>query len=140
MDDQDNIEPPSLSRWITVPLGLLLAPFTILCVAGSLMLLLSPNIEPTLMSLSVGGTFLAGSVWFFYLSLLLIFGNPKRKVSFIGPLALRVIALIFTTIPLISFISGTFWEKPIVNTILTAAYLSVVVKILSMAKHRSKNT
>lgn len=139
MEGPEEIEPRPLPRWVTIPLGMLLAPFTLICVIGSSTLLIAPNVPPTVLTVSIGSLFLAGSLWVFYLSLRLLFVSPKYETSFITPIGLRIIALIFAVIPIISLILGTFWEKPIIHSIMTMAYISIFFRLWGMAKHRKKN-
>ena len=139
MEEYEEIEPKPLPRWVTIPLGIVFAPFTLLCVIGSAILLVAPNVPPTLLTISLGSVFLAGSLWVFYLSLRLLFVNPKGKSKFVSPLGLKVIALIFAAIPIISIVLGTFWEKPIIHSIMAIAYIGIVLRLWGVASHRSQN-
>lgn len=140
MEEPEEIEPRSLPRWVTIPLGMVLAPFTFICVIGSSVILLAPNVPPSMLTVSIGTLFLSGSLWVFYLSLRLLFVSPKSKTSFISPIGLRVIALVFAAIPIVALILGTFWEKPLIHSIMTLAYISIVFKLLGIAKHRTENS
>lgn len=139
MDEYEEIEPRPLSRWVTVPLGIIFAPFTLLCVIGSATLLVAPNVPPTILKVTLGSIFLAGSLWVFYLSLRLLFVSPKRGAKFISPIGLRVIALVFALIPIISIALGTFWEKPIIHSVMTIAYIGIVFRLWDIADQRGKN-
>ena len=105
---------------------------------GSGALLISPNVTPTLFTVSISSLFLAGSVWVFYLSLRLIFINPKKNSNFVSPMGLKAIALIFALIPVVSLITGSFLEKPIIHSIMTIAYIGVILSLLRLAKKRSE--
>lgn len=135
----EEIEPKPLPGWVTIPLGLVFAPFTLLCVIGSAILLVAPNVPPTLLTISLGSVFLAGSLWVFYLSLRLLFVSPKGLSKFVSPLVLKLIALVFASIPIVSIVLGTFWEKPIIHSIMTIAYSAIVLRLWDVANHRSKN-
>ena len=139
MEEYEEIEPKPLPRWVTIPLGILFTPFTLICVIGSATLLLAPNVAPTLLTVSLGSMFLAGSLWMFYLSLRLLFANPKGGTKFISPVGLKLVALVFAVIPIISIILGTFWEKPVVHSIMTIAYIGIVLRLWGMANQRGKN-
>lgn len=130
----------TLPRWVTIPLGLILTPITFFCVIGSSILLLAPNITPTIFTILLGCLFLAGSLWGFYLSLRLLFVNPKSKTHFINPIGLRFISLIFVLIPIISLILGTFWEKTLIHSIMTLAYISIAIIFWNMAKRRAQRS
>ena len=138
-EEYEEIEPKPLPRWITILLGMVLTPLTLLCVIGSSILLLAPNVPSTFLTISIGSLFLAGSLWVFYLSLRLLFVSPKSKGSFIAPIGLRVIAMVFAVIPIVSIIIGTFWEKPVIHSIMTVAYIGVVIRLWGIAKYRAEN-
>jgi hypothetical protein len=139
MEEHEEIEPKPLPRWITIPLGIVFTPFTFLCVIGSAILLVAPNVPPTLLTISLGSVFLGGSLWVFYLSLRLLFVNPKGKSKFMPPLGLKVIALVFAVIPIISIVLGTFWEKPIIHSIMSIAYIGIILRLWGLANHRRQN-
>lgn len=58
---QEEAEEKTLPRWVTIPLGIVLAPFTLLCVIGSASLLLAPRVPPSILTVSLGTIFFAGS-------------------------------------------------------------------------------
>ena len=139
MEKYREIKSKPLPRWVTVLLGMLLAPFTLICVLGSAILLVAPYVPPSLITVSIGSIFLGGSLWVFYFSLRLLFVNPKTKSKFISLVGLKVVALVFTVIPVVSIMLGTFWEKPIIHSIMTIAYVGIVFRLWGMAGQRSKN-
>jgi len=71
-----------------------------------------------------------------FLSLRLIFVNPKSKSKLISPNGLKAIALVFAVIPIVSLLLGTFLEKPLVHSIMTIAYIGVVLRLWGMARER----
>ncbi len=139
MEEYQEFEPKPLPRWVTIPLGLFLAPITLICVIGSLSLLLAPNVPPTAITVSISSLFLAGSLWVFFLSFRLIFVDPKSKSKLISQNGLRAIALVFAVIPIVSLVLGTFWEKPIVHSIMTIAYIGIMLRLWGMANERKQN-
>lgn len=139
MEEYQEVEPRPLPRWVSFPLGVVFVPFTLLCVIGSAIILVSPNVPPSLLTVSIGSGFLAGSLWVFYLSLRLLFVSPKGGAKFISPVGLRIIASVFAAIPIISVILGTFWEKPIIHSIMTIAYLGIVLRLWGIAGQREQN-
>lgn len=134
MEEHEEIEPRPLPRWITFPLGVVLVPFTLLCVFGSALTLVAPNVPPSLLTVSIGSLFLAGSLWVFYLSLRLLFVSPKGNAKFISPVGLRIIALVFVAIPITSIALGTFWEKPVIHSLMTVGYIGIVLGLWGMAE------
>ncbi|QEI11229.1 hypothetical protein [Cellvibrio japonicus] len=140
MENHSQLESKPLPRWVTFPLGIILLPVTLVCVIGSSTLLFVPNIPPSFLTIAIGSIFLAGSLWTFYLSFRLLFVPPRGGTDFISPFGLRAIALVFAVIPIISLFLGTFWEKPIIHSIMTIAYIGIVIQLWGMAKQRdSKN-
>lgn len=139
MDKLEEIEPKVLPRWVSIPLGLLFTPITMVCVIGSGSLLLAPNVPRTLLTMSLGTLFLAGSLWMFYISLRLLAVSPKKNKRLISPLGLKIIALVFAAIPIISIFLGTFWEKPIIHSVMTLAYITIIVRLLGLAKNRNED-
>ncbi len=138
MEEYDEIEPKPLPRWVTMPLGIILTPFTFLCVIGSSIMLLAPNVPPNAFTVLLGSLFWAGSCWVFYLSLRLLFVNPKSKSGLITAMGLRGIALVFAVIPVASLITGSFWDKPIIHSIMTVLYMFIIAHLWGLAKHRSQ--
>ena len=141
MEEQDEniceeFDPKPLPRWVTVPLGLLLVPFTLICVVGSATILIDPFVPPSIFTVSIGSIFLAGSLWVFYLSFRLVFSSPKSEKKFLSTFMLRVISLVFLAIPVVSIAVGTFWEKPIIHSIMTVGYIGVVIRLWAIGKHR----
>jgi hypothetical protein len=139
MEEHEEVEPRPLPRWITMPLGVIFVPITLLCVVGSALILVAPNVPPSIMTVSLGSLLLAGSLWVFYLSLRLLFVSPKGSAKFISPVGLRIIALLFATIPVVSVALGAFWEKPIINSLMTIAYIGIVLRLWGIAGQRGKN-
>ncbi|WP_339075313.1 hypothetical protein [Teredinibacter turnerae] len=135
----EKIEPKPLPRWVTMPLGLIFTPFTFICVVGSVTLLIAPNVPPTVITVSLSSIFLAGSLWVFYLSLRLLFVSPKSRSKFISPMGLKVVPMVFAVIPIVSIIIGTFWEKPLVHSIMTIAYIGIVFRLSGMSNYRGQN-
>lgn len=139
MDPDEGPEAPSdLPRWVTVPLGLLLLPITLLCVLGSSFLVVSPNVEVTALYIALVSIVLAGSLWVLLLSLRLVFGKPRRRRGFLGPYELRLIAITFAAIPVVSICVGTFWEKPVLHSLMTVGYAGIVISFWQLAKERSQ--
>ncbi len=139
MEEREEFESKPLPRWVTILLGIVFTPFTLICVIGSAVIILAPSVPPSFITVSLGSIFLAGSLWVFYLSLRLLFVNPKSSSKFISPVGLKLVALAFAAIPIISLFTGTFWEKPLVHSSMTIAYIGVVFRLWGMANLRRSN-
>jgi hypothetical protein len=134
--DKNIKESDYLPRWVTLSLGLVLLPVTLLCVAGSLMILLAPSVPPSALSISIGSVFLVGSIWMSALVFRLIFINPERNRALLSPNGFRVIGLVFAGIPIVSIALGTFWQNPILHSVMTVAYIVIAAQLFRLAKER----
>ena len=138
MEKIPNIEPRPLNRWITVLSGIVLLPFSILCIISSGFILIAPDASPNLFTVSIGSLLLLGSIWVFYLSIRLLLVDPKSHKKFINPSGLKISALIFILIPVVSLLTGTFWEKPILHGMMVFIYFGIAMQLFNIAKHREK--
>ncbi|GMM86991.1 hypothetical protein MTsN2n4_42210 [Pseudoalteromonas sp. MTN2-4] len=130
-------EPKSLPRWITLPLGLALFPFTLLCIVGSAIVLLAPNVPPSIFTVSIGSIFLIGSIWVSLLAFRLIVSNPKKSNGFVSPAALRLIGALFIAMPIMSVIFGTFMDKPVIHSVQTIIYFFVAAQLFRISNTRA---
>ena len=137
---EEKSEPKTLPRWVTILLGIILVPFALMSVIGSLVVLLAPNVPYSVLTIFLGTVFLAGSLWVLLLSLRLIFISPNNRKGFISPTALKVGAAIFASIPIVSLLIGKFWERPVAYGIMTVAYIGMIYRALAMARQREKRS
>ena len=136
MEELPDIEPKPLPRWITLLSGVVLLPFSGLCVISSGFILIAPQSADRFLTTTIGSVLLLGSLWVLHLSVRLLFISPKSGKKFIHPLGLRISALIFILIPVISIAVGTFWEKPIMHSIMSIVYFMVAAQLLGIARNR----
>jgi len=54
-------------------------------------------------------------------------------------LALRLIGVLFISLPILSIFVGTFMDKPIIYSIQTIIYFCVAAQLFRMAKLRASN-
>ena len=135
--ESELVEPKSLPRWITLPLGLVLFPFTLLCIVGSTIMLLAPNVPPSIFTVSIGSVFLIGSIWVSLLSFRLIVSNPKKSKGFVSPVALRLIGVLFMSMPIIAVIVGTFMDMPVIHSVQAIIYFCVAAQLFRIANVRA---
>ena len=133
----DLVEPKSLPRWITLPLGLVLFPFTLLCILGSAIMLLAPNVPPSIFTISIGSVFLIGSIWVSLLLFRLIVSNPKKSKGFVSPVVLRIIGVLFVAMPIMALAVGTFMDKPVIYSIQAIIYFCVAAQLFRIANIRA---
>ena len=134
--ESELVEPKSLPRWITLPLGLVLFPFTLLCIVGSAIMLLAPNVPPSFFTVSIGSVFLIGSIWVSLLSFRLIVSSPKKSEGFVSPVALRLIGVLFIAMPIMAVIVGTFMDKPVIHSVQAIIYFCVAAQLFRIANVR----
>ncbi len=114
-----------LPRWIAIPLGLLLAMITFFFVANSLVLVVDPNTQQTLLTVLLQTAVFAGGIWALYLSLRLVFVNPKKTPSLITPTSFHMAASAMVAISLLTIATPSFWETPIIRSIILLVYVGI---------------
>lgn len=124
--NEEDIEPNPLPRRSTILTGVLLAPVALVCVFSSATLIVDHNIPATLTSKIIGTEFLLVSLWVFYLSMRLIFSKPKSSKKFLSPRSRHVVALIFIAMPLVALVASSFWEKPVIYSIMIFSYIFIL--------------
>ena len=79
-------------------------------------------------------------VWVFIKSAKRTINNKKEKYKSVDerlpPWALRVLALFFCIIPVLSLITGRFWENPVTSIIVTVFFFSEIIDMLQLAKKK----
>ena len=80
---------------------------------------------------------LLAALWLLTVSIRMIFNLKQTAGGLISPIVLRVVSYVFLVIPIASMALGTFWEKPIIHSIMTAAYISILFGLNRLATQRS---
>ncbi len=77
-------------------------------------------------------------LWLLTLSIRMIFNLKQIAGGLVSPIVLRLVSYIFLVIPVLSIALGTFWEKPIVYSFMTAVYISIFFGLNRLAKQRTR--
>ena len=125
-----------LPRWLTFLVGLFLAPIVLLCVLGSFFLLLEPSPGKELLVSIVATIMLLLSIWLGTVVLRLILGKPRITGGLFSPTALRSIASVFLLIPIITLLTGAFFDRPILHLIQSIVYLVIFSNFWQQASRR----
>jgi hypothetical protein len=128
-------ESPPLPRWVQIVAGLILLPFTLLCVAGAVSIFGIPKVQgdPLLQLLTALICLLC--LWAVALAFRLLFGIRGRH-GLMGPVALRVIAVAAIGLVLGGFFTGVWFEHPLRSVLLSVSYILVSIRLWQVAAHR----
>jgi hypothetical protein len=128
-------ESPSLPRWVQIIAGLVLLPFTLLCVAGAASIFGIPKVQddPLLQLLAAFICLLC--LWAVALSFRLLFGI-RGKYGLIGPFALRAIAGAALALIIGGFFSGVWNEHPLRSALLSVSYILIAIRLWQVAAYR----
>lgn len=140
LPDSDAIENEEvcLPKWVTFPVGIILGLFTLLCLTGSITLVISPNERAPLLAPVIGIVMVLGCLWSLEKCVRLVTGR-KRKGGLMTPRALRVIGWVFLLLPIGGLFSGYFVTHTLLASLQTAAYVSVFFGLRRLAAYRESN-
>jgi hypothetical protein len=130
-------ESSPVPRWVQILAGLLLFPFSLLCLAGSVSIFGIPKVQsdPLLQLLAAAICLL--SLWAVILSFRMLFGL-KGKHGLMGPMALRIVAVSAVGLVIGSLFSGVWVEHPIRTPLLCLSYVLCAIRLWQVANHRSR--
>ena len=127
-------EPPKLPRWAQIIAGLFLLPIALLCLAGSVVLVLAPSDKAPLLAISLGVVFVLICLWVLWLAVRLLANRPGHGL--LGSFALKASALLFFALPIGGIFTGYWREKPLIAAIQTLCYLVVATALWRLANRR----
>jgi hypothetical protein len=131
----EDVEVP---RWVQVPVGTILGLFTLLCLVGSVTLIVGPNQKAPVLAPILGVIWVAGCGWALEKCARLISGR-RKKGGLIAPVTLRVLGWFFLLLPIGGVFSGYFRSHTVVALVQTAAYVSVFFGLRSLASYRENH-
>jgi len=128
-------ESPSLPRWVQIVVGLLLLPFTLLCLVGAATIFGVPKVQadPLLQLLAAFICLLC--LWAVALAFRLLFGI-RGRYGRMGPIALRVIAVAAIALIIGGLFTGVWFEHPLRSGLLSVSYVLVAIRLWQVAAHR----
>lgn len=138
MSDVD--QEPRLTKWITIPLGLLLLPLALVSIVASILFFLSPDNSLSFSRFTIGSLLLTTSTFALILSYRMILNQPSRKdAGLLPPWLLYAAGALFAIFPLASIAFGTFWDNPLRNSVMTIAYIFIVPWCFRLANSRRRH-
>jgi hypothetical protein len=126
-----------IPRSVQVLLGVVLGAFTLLCVAGSVSILLSPQLNHNPLGVVLGVVLLLGCAWVLEKCLRLITGR-KNRGGLIAPRTLRVMAVLFLLLPLGGLFTGYWRTNTILAIVQTIAYVAIFLGLWALAFKREQ--
>jgi hypothetical protein len=133
---EDFRPPKPLSRWIIIPVGILLLPIVLLCGAGSAALLFAAHGASKGIAIAIAVPMLLLTGWLGTLVIRLLFSLEQKDGGLVSPLGLRVIAVVFLMLPLGGLFTGYFIQKPVIATIQALAYVLTFFGLRRLATYR----
>ena len=130
-------KPGTLPRWLAAVIGVLLLPVILIIIVGTGVIVFDPQVDNPALTYGIGGVMLLAALWLLKVSIRMIFNLKQTAGGLISPIVLRVVSYVFLVIPIASMALGTFWEKPIIHSIMTAAYISIFFGLNRLATQRS---
>lgn len=127
---------PTVPRWIQIPVGLLMLPFMLLCLAGSAMFAVSPPAKHRALAIAIGLLMVLVCFWCIGKAVCLIFGWHTRG-GLMGPMALRIVGVFFLLLPLAGFFTGYYSRWGLLGILQALAYVSIFFGLFSLARSRS---
>lgn len=134
-EEYDDLQLP---RWVQVPAGILLELFTLLCLAGSLMMLLLPNEKAPILAPALGAVWTVTCGCMLRVCTRLITGRRNRG-ELLAPGTLRIVGWLFLALPIGGLFTGYFVTYTVVAIIQTAAYISIFLGLRRLAAYREAN-
>lgn len=131
-------EGESIFRWIQIPVGILLALFTLLCLFGSVIIVFAPNEELPVLGPVLGVIWIAGCCWVLEKCYRLITGR-ENKDGLISPRALRAAAWLFLLLPFGGLFTGVFRTHVLIAVIQTVAYVCIFLVLRAWAGSRESH-
>jgi len=128
--------PARVSRWITLPLGVLLLPVLVLCVFGGVSLFIDPPRDVVLARIVIGTVVLAASYGFGVVVFRLITGRESPYGGLFPPGALKGLAIVFGAMPVGLAFTGMYSDEPIRGLAVAAVWIFMAVGIWRTATRR----
>lgn len=126
-------------RWLEICVGLALMPFTLMCLAGSVMMIAWPAKKAPNLSIALGLVFVLVCLWILAVSVRLVLNRP-RQGGLLGPFALRASAVLFFALPIGGLFTGHYRAFGLVAIGQAICYLLVAGKLWSLAGQRARRT
>jgi hypothetical protein len=127
----------TLPRWLQVVVGLLLLPFSLLCLVGAVSIFGIPKVQGDPLLQLVAGVICALCLWVVVLAARLIFGL-RGKYGFMGPVALRIGATVAIGLVIGGAFTGVYVEHPVRSVVMAVVYIVVSIGLWRLATYKSR--
>lgn len=134
----DSLPPASkkdIARWIQIPVGLVLSAFILLCLLGSVSLMVDHKPNAPVLAPLLGALMTLACLWLLSMAMRLLLGKRKSG-GLMGPRTLRLVGWLFLLIPVTAILSGSFFEHTVRSLVMTAAYVSIFFAVRRLASQR----
>ena len=135
-NDGDGESLPMAPRWLEMGVGLALIPFTLLCLAGSVMMVAWPPEKAPILSTALGLIFVLICMWGLAVGVRLALNRPRHG-TLLGPLALRASAMLFFSLPIGGLFTGHYRTFGFVAVGQAACHVMVAAALWSLAGLRA---
>jgi hypothetical protein len=133
--NEETPESPTLPRWVQIVVGLVLFPFTLLCVAGAASIFGIPKVQADPLLQLLAALICLLCVWAAALAFRLLFGF-RGRYGLIGPVALRLIAVAAIGLIIGGLFTGVWAEHPVRSGLLSVSYILIAMRLWQLAAHR----
>jgi hypothetical protein len=140
-DGPHDVQVIEVPRWVLVPVGLILAAFVLLCLAGSIILIVAPSENSPVAQITFGTGMVLVCLWLLSLCYRMVLGKKVRGGLF-GPIALRIIAWVSLLLPVVGLSMALFthqYDFTPLTLIGAAMYVGLFFSLRSLASHRERN-
>ncbi len=142
--DEDTQKTSKLQRWLQIILGVLLLPICLVFIFISIVFIIeslytATSIIQVLLTIIFGSIILLGSLWFTNITIRHILNKPRTKTldEQLPPWVLYFMSLYFIGIPIISIITGAFFEDLVRNLILLPIFIIAGIDAYKYAKFKA---
>lgn len=122
-------------RWIEIPIGIFISLFTLMCLAGSITLLVVLPQKNKVISVLIGIILVLLCAWVLEKGVRLITGLPK-KGGLLSPFALRIASVLFFCLPIGGIFTGYYSKRGPIAFFQAIMCLLTSVSLLGLARSR----
>lgn len=130
-------EPKPVSRWISVPVGLVLLPILLISAIGAASLLYDNPEGYRIIRPVVGTVLLLLIVPLGSVVVRMVIGKPTAHVGLFPPLVLRAFAVTFFLLPIGGLFTGWYARFPLIGTAQAIGYFCVSAGLWRLARSRA---
>lgn len=140
MQENHEVPPAALPRWVQISAGILLLAWAGLALVGSATIVIAPPGQSPQLSRVLGVVLVAGSLWGVLAAGRLVVGRERPGGGLLTPRALRVTGVAVGAILVVGIARGAFWSAGGLNWIRivqAVVYLVAMLALFRLASLRS---